>query len=93
VRTVIFFVIIKPVNTRVEVLMVTKLFMLVFCIVTLCGLVCAVHAIISEKDIFSPEDGASMFLQNFGVYPQVNTALLPRRPTLTSLLMILLLTF
>jgi hypothetical protein len=34
--------------------------------------------------IFSPADGGSMFLQNVGIYLQVNIPLQPTRPTLTS---------
>jgi hypothetical protein len=33
---------------------------------------------------FCPEDGGSMFLRNVGIYPQVYTALQPKRPTSTS---------
>jgi hypothetical protein len=32
---------------------------------------------------FSPEDGSSMFLRNFGVYLQIHTALQPRTLTTT----------
>jgi hypothetical protein len=32
----------------------------------------------------APEDGSSMLLRNFGIYLQVHTALLPRRPVETS---------
>jgi hypothetical protein len=35
-----------------------------------------------NASVFSPEDGGSMFLRNFGIYLQIHTVLLPRRPTL-----------
>jgi hypothetical protein len=39
-----------------------------------------------DEDVFSPEDGGSMFLLIFGIYLQVHTALQPRRPTSAKLL-------
>jgi hypothetical protein len=46
--------------------------MLVFWVVTLCA------------SFFRAEDGGSIFLQNIGIYLQVNMALQRRRPTSTS---------
>jgi hypothetical protein len=57
-----------------EVLKTVKMMMLVFWVVTPCGLV-------DRYQHFSPEDEGSMFLQNNGLYLHVHTALQPRRPT------------
>jgi hypothetical protein len=56
--------------------------MLVFCVLTPCGLV-GRYEHFGESN-FSPEDGDSMFLRNVGVYLQIHMALLPRRPTMTN---------
>jgi hypothetical protein len=38
------------------------------------------HALIFRAELFTPEDGGSMFLRNVDVYMQVRTALQARRP-------------
>jgi hypothetical protein len=57
---------------RFEVLTAVKMSVLVFWVVTLCGL---------TASIFSPKGGSSMFLQNFAIYLRVHVALKPIRPT------------
>jgi hypothetical protein len=61
-----------PTRMRFEVLTAIKMPMLVFWVVTPCGLLGGY-----------PEDGGSMFLRNVGIYLQVHTALQFRRPTWT----------
>jgi hypothetical protein len=76
---------------RVEALRAVKMSMLVFWVVTPCGLVGRYH--ISEKHtvsifrVFGLEDGNSMFLQNVDICLQVHMALQPRKPTLADILM------
>jgi hypothetical protein len=58
-----------------EVLTAVKMSMLVFWVLRRVGL---------ELDIFSPEDGGSMFLLKLGISVQVHTVLQPRKPTSTT---------
>jgi hypothetical protein len=51
---------------------VVKMLMLVFWVVTPCGLVSVEH--------FSHENGGSISLRNIGIHMQVHMALQPRRP-------------
>jgi hypothetical protein len=69
---------------RSEVLMVVKIMMMVFWVVTPCGLVGGTS--VSEEhtaSIFISEDVGSMLLQNADTYLQVHQASQPKRPTLT----------
>jgi hypothetical protein len=63
-----------------------KMSLLVLWVATPCEPVGRLDTTVSEEhtvSIFSPEDGDSMFLRNFGIYLQVHTVLQPTRPTLT----------
>jgi hypothetical protein len=64
---------------RSEVLMVVKMLMLVFCVVTSCGIV--VDPNISEEHSASAFR-VEVFLQDYGTYLQVHTTLQPRRQIL-----------
>jgi hypothetical protein len=64
---------------RFEVFTAVKMKMVVFRIVTPCGLA-GVYERFRITYCFSPEDGGSMFLRNVGTHLQVHTALQPRRP-------------
>jgi hypothetical protein len=67
---------------RFELLSAVKMLMLVFWVVTPCGLVRRYHRF-GGTYTSGPEDGGRMFLRNIGVYLKVHTALQPRRPTST----------
>jgi hypothetical protein len=76
---------------RVEVLMAVKMSMLLFWVVTPCGIVgryqrfgwtCCLHLQPSSV-IFRTEDGDSVFLRNFGIYLRVHTASQPKSKTST----------
>jgi hypothetical protein len=67
-----------------EVFTALKMSMLVFCVVTTCGLVHKYHSFGGIYCLhFSPEDGGSMFLRNVAIDLRVHTALRPRRLTST----------
>jgi hypothetical protein len=74
---------------RFEVLTVVKTSVLVFWVVTLCGLAYRYQHLGGTYClcIFSPEDGDIMFLRNTGICLQVHMVLQPRRPTLTIVVM------
>jgi hypothetical protein len=63
---------------RYKVLTAVNMVMVVFWVVTACGLVCRYRRF--GATYFNPEDGGSKYLRTFGIYLQVHTALLPRIP-------------
>jgi hypothetical protein len=69
---------------RYEVLTAVKMAMLVFWVVTSCGLGNRYQRFGETYCLhFSPEDGDSMFLRNVVIYLHFHTALQTRRPTST----------
>jgi hypothetical protein len=66
---------------RFEVLTAVKMSMLIFWVVPPCGLVNRYLHFGGTYCLFSPEEGGSVFLRNFGGYLQVHTALLPKIST------------
>jgi hypothetical protein len=65
---------------KFEVLATMKILMMIFWIVTPCGLVGRYQRVRETYYLyFSPEDGYSMFRRNVGIDLQVHTVLLPIR--------------
>jgi hypothetical protein len=77
VSPTVIFTFIGSLSSTAKVLKVVKSW-LVFWVVIPCGLV------VGGYQCFSLEDGGSMFLWITSIYLQVHTALLLKRPTLTS---------